>query len=582
MNYFLKLLLIMLFLPLTIVANSISFENRQDFYMVNQNSSNYDIFSFSVQKNKFLTGRDNDHLLLWNIETGLPIKDFGKMDYVYHIKKSKDNHYILIHSILDYNDSIRVLDTQKEEIYTIDSKSQVEGSSYLTDMGRDGKYLIFTEGDCKQSIIKVFDIEQKRVIKTFSTHGQDLYDIKLSPKNSFIATMSRDDIFTLWTIKGKKIFKIKFPETKEYHRYYDLEISPDEKYILVGESIFDINKNKFIKKFNSKFISLHFTENNNEVIFHTKRDRNITFWDINKSKISSYFSDKESKIIAVKKINNTDYFEYQIDKKHKNKLFNAKTHQEFFEFNRSIGKYTISDIQNSIMWHDDDMLHLYDFKKQKDIKSFGIEKVVNLSSVVISKDAKYIASASSDTIAIWDVENNKLLHLITKEDIDSPLTFNSTGEYLMIFSNAMLKIFDTKKGTLLKSIKVSDEKYLSFDELYLTFNDRYLVLKKYDDTTVWDFKKSKFIKSNFVIPTSNRRMFSHEDRYIITLVDNRIKLYDMNDIETPIKEFVLGNKNSWVVFDYKNKKIYKEGDGKFLFKRKYISPLSKYSLELIP
>ena len=252
MNYFLTLLLTILFLPLTIFANSFSFENRQDFFMVNQNSNTYDIFSFSVNKNEFLTGRDDAHILLWNIKTGLPIKDFGKISYLYPTKKSNNNHYMLIHSILDYNDSIRLLDTQKEEMYTIDSKRQVEGSSYLTDMGKDGKYFIFTEGDCKQSIIKVFDIEKKKAIKTFSTHGQDLYDIKLSPKNSFIATMARGNIFTLWTIDGKKVFQIKFPEKKEYHRYYNLEISDNENYILVGESIFDIKKKKFIKTFKSK------------------------------------------------------------------------------------------------------------------------------------------------------------------------------------------------------------------------------------------------------------------------------------------------------------------------------------------
>ena len=589
MNYLLKSILLTLLFSLTLFANSFSFDNRQDFYMADENFNEYEI-SFSFNKDKFLTIQDDSNILLWNLKTGLPIKDFGKVDYIYKLKKSKDNRYILIHSILDGNDSIKLVDMKEEKIDTIASKLQVEGSSYRTDISRDGKYFIFTWGDCSQKIIKVFDIEKKEVINTFSTHTPALLYVKISPKNNFIATTARENYFNLWSMEGKKLFEFKFPETKGYRRYYSLDISDDGKYILVGESIFDVEKRKFIKKFisNPNNIFVSFTEDSNKILFHKKGDANISFWDINKSKISSYFSDKEGNITNVYKVENRRYFKYQLNTflgdKYKSKIFDSKNHKALIDINNSIQKYTFLDTKNYILWHDNKMFYLFDLKNKKKIKSFEIEKKARIANAIISKNAKYIASVSSDNtvVLIWDVEGNKLLHLIVENNnTDLPLTFNSTGDYFIIFSNDKLKIFDTKKGSLLKSIKVSD-KYLSFDKLYLTYNDKYLIMKDYDNKFVWDFEKSQFRKSNSDLPQSYDMMFSQGDKKAITIVDdNQIKLYDMNHIEAPIKAFILGTKNSWVVFDYKNKKIYKDGDGKFLFKRESTFPLFKNELELI-
>jgi len=583
MNYLLKKLLLTLLLPLGLFAHSYSFAKHQDFYIAKENGNDYEIFSFTVDKNKFLTQQDNGHLLLWDLNRGLPIKDFGDLGSVYSVKKSKDNRYMLIHSVSnDYNDSLKFLDTKTEEILNIASKSQIEGSSYLTDLSEDGNYFIFTEGDCNQNIIKVWDIEKKKLIKTFHTHATDLFYIKISPKNNFILTIARKGYLNLWSMQGKKIFKFKLDK----ERGNDPQISSDEKYLLIGKKLFDVEKRKIIKTFKAN--KIYFTANKNEIIYRDKDDNNITFWDINRSKVSTNLIDKEGKIYHLKQLENRRYFEYSVDISltnqyiSKTKIFDTKEHKVFRDINNSIKQYTFLDTKDFMVFSDEKKIHLFDLKKDKNIKSFNIEKLVHVYSTVIRQDGKYIASVIENTIVIWDVEKDKLLyHIFEENGLDFPLVFNSTGEYFIIFSDNSLKIFDTKKGFLLKTIKISNKEFSSYDKLYLTSNDKYLFLIDDRETKIWNFEKNELIKSDFIMDEFSRKMFTQKDKYAITIVDNRIKLYDMDNMEFAMKEFILGNNGSWVVLDYKNHTVNKETNGNFIFKKIFISPLLKYELKLI-
>jgi len=583
MNYLLKKLLLTLLLPLGLFANSYSSAKHQDFYIAKENSNDYEIFSFTVDKNKFLTVQDDGHLLLWDLNRGLPIKDFGDFGFVYPVKKSRDNRYMLIHSVSnDYNDSLKFLDTKTEEIFTIASKSQVEGSSYRTDLSKDGKYFIFTEGDCNQNIIKVWDIEKKKLIKTFHTHTTDLFYIKISPKNNFILTIARKGYLNLWSMQGKKIFKFKLD--KERGNYP--QISSDEKYLLIGKKLFDVEKRKIIKTFKAN--KIYFTANKNEIIYRDKDDNNITFWDINRSKVSTNLIDKEGKIYHIKQLENRRYFEYSVDISLTNqyirkiKIFDTKEHKVFRDINNSIKQYAFLDTKDFMVFSDEKKFHLFDLKKNKNIKSFNIEKSVNISSALISQDGKYIASVIENTIVMWDVEKDKLLYrIVEKNGLEFPLVFNSTGEYFIIFSDNSLKIFDTKKGSLLKTIKISNKEFHSYDKLYLTSNDKYLFLIDDRETKIWNFEKNELIKSDFMMDEYSNKMFTQKDKYVITIVDNRIKLYDMDNMEFAMKEFILGNNGSWVVLDYKNHTVNKETNGNFIFKKIFISPLLKYELKLI-
>ena len=103
-------------------------------------------FYFYDNNQHFVQLQENARVRFWSVADGQPIKIFEKLGYFGKVSQSADGRYLLIHSFLDNLDSLKLLDIQEERLITLDSKSQVEGSSYRTDMSQDGKYLIFTEG----------------------------------------------------------------------------------------------------------------------------------------------------------------------------------------------------------------------------------------------------------------------------------------------------------------------------------------------------------------------------------------------------------------------------------------------------
>ena len=572
-----KSIIVMILATLTLVANSISFESRQEFFIPKKHGNEYDIFSFTSQKDKFITGEWNGHLLLWSLKSGLPIKDFGEIGYIGSLKKSRDNRYLLIHSTLDYNDSVKLLDMQKEELKVLASESQVEGSSYRTDISQDGKYLIFTEGDCNQNIIKVWDIKEGKVIKTFLTHTPDLLQIQISPNNSFIATIAREGVFSLWSMKGKKLFKIKFSTKKGYRRNYTLDITSDEKYVLVGDRLFDVEKNKMIETINpKKNANIYSTQKGNELIFCD--DNNITFWDINRSRALGHFSDNEGNITRLRRVNNGKrYFEYTtylntpIKKGNsveisKNKLFDSKKKQSFF-YNGV--NYAFNE--NLIAWSDvNKKIHLLERENHAEKVMIDMERAFPLSSAVISKDGNYIASlGDNETISVWDVVQNKLLYSMKENnDTTNPnaLLFTSTGEYLIELVANKIEIYNTKKGTHLKTI-IMQKEYFYCNKAYLTADDKYLIMDGLEEIAIWNFETNSFVKSDFSLSEIPRMNFSSHDRYVITINDKfGIKLYDLKQIEKPIKEFIQGDKGNWVVFDYQKKRLHSSEDS-FIFRK---------------
>jgi hypothetical protein len=552
------------------------FENREDFFIPTPNSNSHEIFSFSNNNENFITGSNNENLLLWSLKLGLPIKDFKDFGYIFSAKKDTNSRYILIHSSQDYNDSIELFDMEKEMLITLASEEKIEGSSYRTDISKDGKTVIFTEGDCNQNIIKVWDINRSKVIKTFLTHTPDLLSVKISPKSNFIATMAREGYFNIWSMNGKKLFKLKFPEMYQ-NRYlrYSLEISSDEKYILIGSNLFDIKKQKVIKTFdtlNKK--KIYFSAKPDELLIYS--DNNITFWDINKSIFSQSYKDTDGEIISFSKDSNTEYFKYNMRLSlngqyySKEKIFDSNEKKTLpYDGNRSI-KSTIN--QNLIARTDSGKIDIIDIYNNKKKIVLDMEKTMETSSSIISRDARHIASLSDNhAISIWDIDKNRLLHSIDDKKIFEALTFNSTGEYLIAMVNDIIKIFETKSGSLLKSIKLNRELF-SCNDLYLTANDKYLIIKSSEKTLVWDFEKSRLIKSDFSISSLPNSIVSKNDRYIISESGSSIKLYDLKDLKKPIKEFIEGDKGSWLIFDYKKKMIFGDEKGKFLFKKEFISP----------
>ncbi len=239
---------------------------------------------------------------LWNLQTSKLIDSLSIHNkYIYNVKFSKDNRYIISAS---EDKTVKIFSIfEKKEIYSINSNS----TPYGIDISENN--IIAYSGENNSVIL--FDVEEKKELYKFIGHEYYVKSISFSNDNSKIASGSWDKTIKIWDLKTKEEL-FTFQGHKEV--VFSLSFSPNDKYLISGSidnhvKVWNVELKTEIFSFNvnSNVYSLAFISN--EIFITAGQDGYLKIFDINKQKelISfnvknpiNYISiDSDNNIIAV-------------------------------------------------------------------------------------------------------------------------------------------------------------------------------------------------------------------------------------------------------------------------------------------
>ncbi len=163
-----------------------------------------------------------------------------------------------------------------------------------------------------------------------------------------------------------------------------------------------------------------------------------------------------------------------------------------------------------------------------------------ISSLVFSSDSQFLASTGSEGIVkLWDTSNGKDLYtfqggkdIANQNELFQSASFNHNNSKLVVGSNQAIKIWDLKKGTLLRSIALTDDIYVR--SIVFSPDDK-MVCGGVSSSRlkIWDAVTGATILAmpEDLRVSSNRDVtFSPNGNSLVThVVGDNINFWDMND-----------------------------------------------------
>ena len=516
-----------------------AFDNRQGFYFpVGQDEG---VLYYTLDKQKIVEVTDNDIRLI-SLKEKRVVKIFDVTGEVSSITFTKDGHYLLLNISSDSTVKVVLLDLEKEELISLNEsweEGECDSSDIVSvDMTLDGKYIVYVENQSPFNRVIVWDIASRKVIKKFSTHGSRIQEILISGTDAIIATKSNEKQVDIWSIEGKHLNRFKL---KKDDRLVEFELSDNGKYLLMNDEIRETNGTKvtrYLKDREHFYFSL--SPNSKDFLFYGTDESILSFGDV-----------KEKKIVKTLELNNSISF---VD----------------VSLNRA---YITVMLENSNRV-------LIDSETREIVTVFSDNDEVK--DIFLTKDSKQIVKLMTNSeLIVQDIKSGKIsekIMLIGTPSISS-VQLTKNGKYLFAIDvNKHVHFWDVENSKLLGGF--SNKKLT--DNFFITANDKYLVLETDENTMIWDIEHQKELESKFTLDSdlSSKMDFSHS-KYLLSLSDeNSIELYSIDDMKSPIKEFVVGGDGSWVVFDYLKKRMYRGGEKSFPLRAKRVSP--NLGIELMP
>ncbi len=368
------------------------------------------------------------------------------------------------------------------------------------DISSDKKFLLTADSE---SIIKLWNLDNNRLIMNYSDYLGHISDIKFSPDNTFFCVAGKRNKIYLLDLYGDYRGILKYPSKYKKNRIYTIMLFKENK-IISGDNkgniaIWDLNKNKLekIKKVhNNKIYYITILGDNKGIITISKDgyvkiiDNNLNILKEFKVKEEEYrnknlvTSDKNGENIVISETITKEIIIYNL-KKDKIKII-KNAHKNKITCLENIGKYFITSGR-------DKRIKLWNFKGRL-IKSFLFPDK-NVLKIFKDKDKLKAISVIDKSIKIYDISDNKIVSYFKGvKDIITKMAIDKDFKYIaLITGNNKLKIFNNK-GELLRSVKTG--KYPIYDIKILN-NDKY----KYIITAgsdgilkVWSIR-GRFLKS---------------------------------------------------------------------------------------
>lgn len=246
------------------------------------------------QKGKYIASATNDiSIKLWNLKE-------NKIDKVingfFPVAFSNNGELLASMGIGSASLSIIVSDVYSgEQKYSLDTENElIQNLSY----SNDGNYLA---GAGYFGIIKIWDLESKKIIKKLTGHTGGIYGTSFSPDGKIIASAGMDQTVRIWDLEsGNEIKKL------EGHQVIvsDVKFSPDGKILATASwdktiRLWNTSSWELIKTlegheniitsicFNKDGTLLASSSGNNSV---AKADNSVKIWNINSGKVTCSFN----------------------------------------------------------------------------------------------------------------------------------------------------------------------------------------------------------------------------------------------------------------------------------------------------
>jgi len=318
-------------------------------------------------------------------------------------------------------------------------------------ISKDGKYIVSTGS----KTVKLWDVNLRRVIRTFYGQENGMSSVFLSTDNRLIVS-SNSNSLKVWEVNSGKLLHTIKVESNFINR--TVVLSPDDKFIAFAKydetiELWNVNSGKLIKKFmgNTEYInSLSFSPDCRQIASGSD-DKTIKIWEIASGKLiktikihyyvrSVSFSPNGKQIAASRYYERTTLFNVDTGKK-------IRTIQKasYFAYNNSGNKIATSD-RKTIKVYDTaagKLLKLHPNKENYCIASFHFNKSDQL--VVLCKH--------NNTLTIWKPGKSFKKSVVLKMP-ESDLCVNISNDDKLLTSsgvNNSIKVYNFTNGKLIKN-----------------------------------------------------------------------------------------------------------------------------------
>jgi WD40 repeat protein len=405
-----------------------------------------------ISKQYIVSGTGDNSIAIWDIEDKKPFHEFkdahsgpvrslAVATIVTGNKKKRSKQYIVSGSC---DNSIAIWDIEDKKCFHRFEKahsSDVYSVAVVTIVTGEGenkkrsKQYIVSGSDDKS--IAIWDIEDKKVLHRFEdAHSDRVSSVAVTTegggdnKNSkhYIVSGSYDGSIAIWDIEDKKCFHLfEKAHSSAVNSVAVVTIVTGEgenkknnKQCIVSGSdsnsifIWDIEDKKLLHRFNDAHsgpvLSVAVVtgeginkKNNKQYILSGSSDKSIAIWDIEDNKILHRFVNAHSDFISSVAVMTIGTEEEDNKKRNKQYIVSGS-------YDRTIAIWDIEDQK---------LLHQFESPDSGQVNSVAIMKVTG-GEGDNNNNRQYIVSGSNyGTIAIWDIEGKKLLHRFEKILYDS-------------------------------------------------------------------------------------------------------------------------------------------------------------------
>ena len=495
------------------------------------NSDNIVVYSFSNDE-RFLATSSNNELHIWDIYKGICIYSERMIDYVTAavycnskkllITAFRKNEEDLSIALIEKDYFIRI-----KNIRTNESKELKGHLLHINNLflNSNETLLLSTSDD---NTIKVWDLEKGICFCTLEGHKKAVSFALFSPNNKNILSASVDKTARIWDYQTAKLIgTLKGHKRSVNYASY----SNDGKYIVTASDdnsirIWDnttMSCKKILKGHSAAVDYASFCIDDKHVI-SVSVDKTIRVWDLENDKV------------YIKNLVGSVHQE-QVDnpkKRRSEKIYSAVSSiSNILSFN-ALSKQFPFNYCRFLWWH------LLSLITKDDNNSYRFNKALtrNENLIVLSpRSNRVVTTIGTDGIKViksrtitnaWvDAINLEL----KEEDVGyiKSVSFSSAGDYAAMIIYGHIRIWDTKDGTIVKTVGANEIDAISVYYAACSSDAHYVAATSMDQKIrVWNTQTGECIIISHRSFTPFLVAFSMDDKYIVaTSYDNEIKIWEV-------------------------------------------------------